>query len=143
MTRIFSSCIFLFFAFLLLGLTACHKDKSTTINGTVADKHTGEPVDSALVTIKITHKDGQAPNNIEYSNVLTDESGNFFFSHTSTIRIYEVQKNGHLLRGQGSDFPKLSIGAINDIKIDIIPKDGTLKLLLEAISKLNFLHKPK
>ena len=51
--RILTRCFFFSLIVFLLGIAARDKDKTTTINGTVVDEVTGEPIYSANVEIGI------------------------------------------------------------------------------------------
>jgi hypothetical protein len=66
MSQIFTRCILLCLPFFLLGLSACHKDKDkiTVIHGTVVDKVTGEPIDSAYLTFSVSHPNNPPPNRL-------------------------------------------------------------------------------
>lgn len=131
MTPSFARCLLFCFLVLSFGLGACHKDKLTTVNGIVVDKHTGLPIDNALVEFWISHKDTPAPNNYELRDTYTDENGKFTFQSEDPLSVHWVVKDGYLPKGLGTDVVVIEQGKTNDVIINMIPKDGILKLNFE------------
>ena len=136
MTRLLTSCFFLYTTLFLFSIAACDKDKTTTINGTVVDKVTGMPIEDAIVAIRITHSKNQPPNDIEYEDILTDPNGSFSFSSNDPISIYDIQKGGYLPKGLESDIPTIKQGEINEVILKMIPLDGNLKLQFNNTSAI-------
>jgi len=128
MTKTSSWYLLLAFFLSFMGLVACHKDKTTNINGTVVDKVTGEPIDSASILISIYHEKIPPPNNYEYNYLRSNELGKFSFASSLPISIRDVTKEGYLSKGIGGNKPTVIQSEVNDITLEMIPKDGWLKL---------------
>jgi hypothetical protein len=141
MTRLLTRCFFLATFLFLFSLPSCDKDKTTTVNCTVVDKHSGVPIDSAQIEFKIRFKDDlNAPNCCDYAFVYSDENGKFEYSHEKPISFYGANKYGYLLSGPGADFPKIIRGETNDLSLKLTPKDGLLKLILKNNGQSNKFH---
>lgn len=125
MTRLLTRFFLLSISILWLGLASCNKDKTTTLNGTLVDKHTGEPLDSAKVEFLI--QKSESPLFYEDEIRYSDENGKFNFQTDFPVRISLVSKNGYLLKDNGFG---LEQEKVNTTTIEMIPKDGVLKLLL-------------
>jgi hypothetical protein len=108
-----------------IGLFSCSKDPLTTVNGTVVNKITGEPIGGATISFRIENENNQYS---EYKYLSTNHNGEFVFTHNKPIQIYDVLKKDYLPKGPGADIPSIVRGEINDIKIELVPKDGMLKL---------------
>lgn len=111
-------------------LFSCRKDSPTIVNGTVVDKITGEPIDSALIKYTITHEpsiDGSA--NVEPRYVYSDNAGNFFIENIRPLGIFSVQKVGYVTKGQVG----VKNENVNDITIKMVPNDGLLSLRVENL----------
>ncbi len=130
MIRLPTRCFLLSFSVFLIGLAACDKDKTTRVNGTVIDKVTRDPLSDALVEFRISHNEVAPPNNYEFQTVFTDVDGKFNFQSYDPFSIYQVMRQGYLPRGQGTLVVPLHTG-LNDVIIEMIPRDGVLKLNLE------------
>jgi hypothetical protein len=133
MTRIFSRCIFLFFAFFLLGLSACHKDKdkTTVINGIIADAKTGLPIQGVVITYSPYVAGGSGGTFIQTTNI----EGKF----TLTLN-HDVDGFSGLTIQKGGYVPKFTFGipfqkeVVNDFKIVMHPRDALLRLVYENTS---------
>jgi len=125
--------ILLFLPVLLLCfsiLFSCRKDSSTIINGTVIDKITGEPIDSALIKYTITHERANGSgtwDDLQY--VYSDKTGNFFIENILPLGIFSVQKVGYVTKGQVG----VKNENVNDITIKMAPNDGLLSLRVENL----------
>ena len=131
MTQLLTRCFLLSFSVFLIGLFACDKDKTTVINGRVVDKITGAPLDEAFVEFWISHAENPAPNNYELRDLYTDANGEFTTHDNDPISVYWVLKVGYLPKGLGTPVVPIEQGKENDVTIEMIPKDGVLKLNLE------------
>jgi len=125
MTRLPGRFFLLPLSILLFEFASCLKDNTTIVNGTIVDKHTGEPIDSAKVEFLI--QKGESPPTYEYATHYSDENGKFNFQSDLPVRISLVSKNGYLLKDNGFG---LEQGKVNTTTIEMMPKDGILKLLL-------------
>ncbi len=123
MTRLLTRCFLLATVLFLFSIASCDKDKTTTVNVKVLDNKTGEPIAGAYASIRISHDENQPPNNIEFKSVDTDEKGEFSFSHSKPFQIYDVNRGGYLKKGIGSNIPIINQGEINEVTIQLIPKD--------------------
>lgn len=128
MTRLLSRCIFLSIVILLLGHVSCQKDKTTTVNGTVVDKVTGEPLDSVLINFRIKVNNDAFQD--DFVSIYSDINGEFSFSHEKPFSLFTLEKKGYLLKGPGAEFPTINYGKTNEVIVNMIPRDGLLKLLL-------------
>ncbi len=115
----------------LIGLAACYKDTTTVINGRVVDKVTGDPLVDAYVDFWVSHKENPAPNNYEIRVLYTDANGEFSIHDADPIQVYWVLKAGYLPKGLGTPVVAVEQGKVNNVTIEMIPKDGVLKLNLE------------
>ncbi|MFN0033628.1 MAG: hypothetical protein ACKVUS_01090 [Saprospiraceae bacterium] len=131
MTRLLTRCFFLIFPLLLFGIASCNKDKTTIVNGTVVDKVTGEPIDSAFIEFKIQHKDDYTANSYEYVDIYSNENGGFSFQSGLPLSIFWVKKKGYLPKGLGTHIVDINQGKANDITVEMIPLDGVLELNIE------------
>ncbi len=126
MTNSFARFFYLTIILFLLLAASCHKDKTTIVNGTVVDKITGTPIQGARITFSVYHKDIPPPNHREFPSISSDQMGEFSFSNEDPLQILEISKAGYIFKGQG--MPAIQRGEINEVKLEIIPKDGILKL---------------
>ncbi|MDX1911921.1 MAG: hypothetical protein SFV22_10570 [Saprospiraceae bacterium] len=110
---------------LALLFVAC-KEKTTLVNGRVVDKHTGQAIDSAVVVFRITSKDD--PYNTRDISVYSDHDGRFYFESELSLGIYWVIKEGYLQKGVGTHVVDIEQHKMNDIVIEMIPKDGFLSI---------------
>lgn len=117
---------------LLLGiaaclLSACNREKSTQINGTVVDSVTGAPIGSARVTVSIEHKPTRDHGvSYQYIDLVTDARGQFSFENELKVSIGEVLKPGYVYHtGTGA---KLTQDDVNDLNIALVPEDGFFRL---------------
>lgn len=128
MTRLLTRCFFLSTTIFLFSVASCDKDKTTTVNGTVVDKVTGMPLKDASITFSVYYKDNPSPNDYDFPSVSSDQLGQFNFSSSEPLHIHEISKGGYLFKGQGPGISAIKLGEINEVKIEMVPKDGMLKL---------------
>jgi hypothetical protein len=116
------------FSFSLLLFLSCEKKAVTTINGTVIDATTGEPLDSAGITLLISRGYSKSAGKevYEYPLIRTDQDGRFTFMEFDPISIFIVQRNGYI--SKGGHVVDIVEGQVNDVTIPMIPQDGTLRL---------------
>lgn len=137
MTRLLTRCFFLGTILVFFSLSSCEKDKTTTVNGTLVDKFTGMPIFPARIDFSVYYKDNQSPNNYDYPSVSVGENGQFIFSSIGELQIYGAAAEGYLTKGLGPDTPRLIQGKINEIKLEMIPLDGVLKLIVKNNGQAN------
>jgi hypothetical protein len=118
-----------FFIFLF----ACGKEETppTVINGKVTDKKTGEPIEGAAVIIDFTTEktvSGSIKTEHETVTLSTDAQGEFHYTHDAyyTGMYSEVRKGDYVPRAH----LKIKRGEVNNLEIELVPKDGTLRLEL-------------
>lgn len=113
---------------------ACGKENPspTVINGKVTDKKSGLPIEGASIDIDFqTEKQvsGSLVTEHEYVSLSTDAQGEFQYTHDADYtRTYsDIGKTGYAPR---SPLGKIKRGEVNNLEIQLVPKDGTLRLEL-------------
>jgi len=119
----------LLLSFLIL-LFACGKEASgpTVINGKVTDKKSGLPIEGAVINIDFQQLSGLIVTNHEYKQFATDQQGEFHYTHNSDYdgTYSDVGKGGYVTQSPLG----IKRGEINNLEIQLVPKDGTLRLEL-------------
>ena len=117
----------------LLSFASCKKDlPPTIINGVVTDKVTGASISAATVIFQFIYPGHDGGEYSKFVTLSTDIEGKF--SHTQdseySEKYSEVRKNGFVTH------PHLSFkrGMENNLEIQLIPKDGILKLNISNTS---------
>lgn len=133
MTRTYSLLPPLLFASFLLIAFACKKETPpTVINGKVTDKKTGEPIEGATAIVDFTTEETVSGSiKIRHTTITlkTDAQGKFQYTHESDFDgiSSEISKAGYAPR---SPLGKIKRGEVNNLEVQLIPKDATLRLEL-------------
>jgi hypothetical protein len=116
-------------SFLIL-LFACGKEAPapTVINGKVTDKKSGLPIEGVVINIDFQQMSGLLVTKHEYKQFTTDQQGEFHYTHHSDYdgTYSDVGKGGYVTQSPLG----IKRGEVNNLKIQLVPKDGTLRLEL-------------
>ena len=123
---------YLLVGFLLLGLSACHKDdRPTVIQGLVTNSATGEPIADALINYATIVKNAAPGMGWRAQTSYTDANG--FYSVTVPPNynwdIYRLSKDGYLLKISPVMGHQFTFGEVNTLDIEMIPIDGFIRIV--------------
>ncbi len=128
-------------SFSLLIFLSCEKNIVTNINGSVIDVTSGEPLDSVGITFSINRGYSKSAGHEVFEDrfISTDQNGHFSIVETDHVSIFIVQKEGYIPKG--GRVVDIVQGAVNDVTVSMIPKDGTLRLnFLNPLSLVNTVY---
>jgi hypothetical protein len=124
--------LLLFASFLLIAF-ACKKEvPPTVINGKVTDKKTGEPIEGAVTDLDFT-TEKTVSGSIKTEHIIvtlkTDTQGQFQYTHEDDFDglFSQIYKTGYAPR---SPVGKIRRSEVNNLEIQLIPKDAILRLKL-------------
>lgn len=130
MTRSFKGFFIFLIPSLFLGLLACDKDKTTTINGVIVDAKTGLPLTGVVINFGLYAANEQRGS----YQLKSDVNGKVSFSlaHDEAFSGFEMLKTGYVPKFQlGTTYTN---GIENDIVIVMHPRDAILRLIYENTS---------
>lgn len=113
-------------------VSSCEKESRTVVNGTVKDKMTGNAIEGAAIGFNIKHNENTSSGN-EYKNVYSDLSGKFSTENDSPISFFDIKKNGYVSKGGSDNFISIDQHHVNDLIIEMIPKDGHISFNVENL----------
>lgn len=115
---------------LMLSALSCGKEKipPTVIKGRITDRKTGEPLQGAYTIFSVERKDNGSGNTGQPSP-LSDANGEFSCTLNGDYAgAEETYQEGYITKSTRSNFVN---GQTNSMEVQLIPRDGFLKLRIE------------